>query len=129
METTEALHAFAALSQTTRLAAFRLLVRSGPVGLAAGSVAAILGVPQNTLSTHLAILERAGLVASQRRGRSIVYRPVLERVRELTGFLVRDCCGGRPELCDPLVSDLAPCCSPAAARPTAAEPAIPARSV
>lgn len=125
MESPAAIDALAALAQPTRLAAFRLLVQSGPAGLAAGVVAGELGVPQNTLSTHLAILERAGLVASQRRSRSIVYRPVLERVRELTGFLVRDCCGGRPELCDPLVSDLTPCCSPSATSPatTLREPA------
>lgn len=112
MESHTAIAVFAALSQPTRIGAFRLLMRSEQGGLAAGEVARRLDVPQNTLSTHLAILERAGLISSERRGRSIIYRAELDRVRQVASFLVNDCCGGRPELCEPLVAEFTPCCRP-----------------
>lgn len=110
MDDTDALDVFAALSQPTRLDTFRRLMRYEPDGLAAGEIAASLSVPQNTMSSHLAILTRAGLIASERRGRSIVYRAVVGRIRELASFLVQDCCGGHPELCEPLIAELSPCC-------------------
>lgn len=100
MEQSDALLAFAALSQPTRLSVFLLLVECEPDGLPAGEVARRLAVAQNTLSTHLAILERAGLVSSERRSRSIIYRASTASVRALADFLMRDCCGGRPEICD-----------------------------
>ena len=103
---------FGALSQPTRLEAFRLLVRHEADGLAAGDIARHLGVPQNTLSTHLAVLVRAGLISFERQSRSIVYRAEIDRVRETASFLVNDCCGGRPELCEPLVAEFTPCCVP-----------------
>ncbi|MDP2778978.1 MULTISPECIES: ArsR/SmtB family transcription factor [Devosia] len=112
MESNQAIDVFAALSQATRLDAFRLVMAHEPQGLPAGEIARHLDVPQNTMSTHLAILTRAGLIEAERQGRSIVYRAVIERVREITNFLVQDCCGGRPELCDPLIADITPCCSP-----------------
>ncbi|WP_332688798.1 ArsR/SmtB family transcription factor [Devosia sp.] len=112
MEQTAAIDIFAALSQATRLEAFRLIVQHEPQGLPAGEIARQLDVPQNTMSTHLAILTRAGLIEADRQGRSIVYRAVIDRVREIASFLVQDCCGGRPELCEPLVADFTPCCSP-----------------
>lgn len=112
METNDALVVFAALSQPTRLETFRLLMKHEPGGLPAGEVARRLGVPQNTMSSHLAILTRAGLIDSERQGRSIIYRAVVDRVRELASFLVQDCCGGRPELCGPLVAEFTPCCAP-----------------
>lgn len=112
MESNQAIDVFAALSQATRLDAFRLVMAHEPQGLPAGEIARHLDVPQNTMSTHLAILSRAGLIEAERQGRSIVYRAVIERVREITNFLVQDCCGGRPELCDPLIADITPCCSP-----------------
>ena len=112
MENTSALDVFAALSQATRLEAFRLIVSHEPGGLPAGEVARLLKVPQNTMSTHLAILARAGLIAAERQSRTVIYRPVMERVREIANFLVQDCCGGRPELCEPLIADFTPCCSP-----------------
>ena len=112
MESNQAIDVFAALSQATRLDAFRLVMAHEPQGLPAGEIARQLDVPQNTMSTHLAILTRAGLIEAERQGRSIVYRAVIERVREITNFLVQDCCGGRPELCDPLIADITPCCSP-----------------
>ena len=68
-------------------------------------------MPQNTLSTHLGILARAELVTSERHSRSIVYRAGITRLRDLTLYLVRDCCGGRPELCEPLIAELMPCCA------------------
>lgn len=83
-----------------------------PHGLAAGEIARQLDVPQNTMSSHLAILTRAGLIASERHSRTIVYRAVVDRVREIASFLVQDCCGSRPELCQPLVAEFTPCCAP-----------------
>jgi len=112
MESNRAIDVFTALSQATRLDAFRLIMAHEPEGLPAGAIARQLDIPQNTMSTHLAILARAGLIEAERQGRSIVYRAVLERVREITNFLVQDCCGGRPELCGPLIADITPCCSP-----------------
>ncbi|MCB2058991.1 MAG: metalloregulator ArsR/SmtB family transcription factor [Novosphingobium sp.] len=109
MQSLDALTAFGALSQETRLDTFRLLVRHEPEGLPAGELARELEVPANTLSTHLGILARAGLVTSERRGRIIQYRADIARLRELMVFLARDCCGGRSELCEPLVAELA-CC-------------------
>ncbi|WP_127751702.1 metalloregulator ArsR/SmtB family transcription factor [Devosia sp. 1566] len=112
MEQRAAIDVFSALSQATRLETFRLLMEYEPDGLPAGEIARRLGVPQNTMSSHLAVLARAGLVESERHSRSIVYRAVVERVREIASFLVQDCCGGRPELCEPLVAEFTPCCSP-----------------
>ena len=112
MESNQAIDVFTALSQATRLDAFRLIMAHEPEGLPAGAIARQLDIPQNTMSAHLAILTRAGLIGAERQGRSIVYRAVLERVREITNFLVQDCCGGRPELCGPLIADITPCCSP-----------------
>lgn len=112
MESSRAIEVFAALSQPTRLDTFRLLMEHEPEGLPAGEIARHLEVPQNTMSSHLAILTRAGLIQSERHSRSIVYRAVVDRVREITSFLVRDCCGGRPELCEPLVAEFTPCCPP-----------------
>src|SRR3954453_21984596 len=94
METEEAVLALAALAQSTRLEAFRTLVRHEPDGLAAGGLARLLEVPQNTLSAHLAILTRARLVTSERHSRSIVYRANLAEFRDVAVFLLRDCCGG-----------------------------------
>ena len=95
----QALSALAALGQSTRLEIFRLLMRHEPAGLNAGSIAARIGCPQNTLSSHISILARAGLVQGTREGRSINYRADVEGMRRLLGFLVTDCCGGHPELC------------------------------
>ncbi|WP_210497286.1 ArsR/SmtB family transcription factor [Microvirga antarctica] len=114
MDNTDVIIALAALAQPTRLDAFRLLVRHEPAGLPAGTVARDLAVPHNTLSSHLAILCRAGLIRAERRSRSIVYRADLNRFRAVATFLLKDCCGGRPEICIPLVADLTPCCQPEA---------------
>ncbi len=100
MSPTHALAALSALGQPTRLEIFRLLIRREHEGLAAGAIADIVGAPHNTLSTHLAILARAGLVRGAREGRSIIYRADIEGMRDLISFLVTDCCDGHPELCD-----------------------------
>ncbi|MFA6125340.1 ArsR/SmtB family transcription factor [Sphingomonas sp.] len=108
-----ALEALSALAHASRLAVFRLLVRAGEGGLPAGEIAREVGALPNTLSTHLTILGHAGLVRSQRHGRSIVYSADYERMRDLLGFLIADCCGGRPEICGSL-ADMAleaDCCT------------------
>jgi DNA-binding transcriptional ArsR family regulator len=112
MDTAAAILALAALAQPTRLDVFRLLVKREPQGLAAGDIAKEMAVPHNTLSTHLAILTRAGLVSSQRRGRSVVYRADLSTLQLVTLFLLQDCCGGEPELCASLIESIKPSCSP-----------------
>ncbi|ODT64809.1 MAG: transcriptional regulator [Pelagibacterium sp. SCN 63-23] len=112
MDTNNAIDVLAALSQATRLETFRLLMKHEPSGLAAGEIARQLEVPQNTMSSHLGILTRAGLIEPERHSRSIVYRAVVDRVREITSFLVQDCCGGRAELCGPLIAEFTPCCTP-----------------
>ncbi|WP_313538030.1 metalloregulator ArsR/SmtB family transcription factor [Sphingomonas sp.] len=110
MEDESAIAALGALAQGTRLDVFRLLVRHEPIGMAAGEVARQLEVPQNTMSAHLGVLARAGLVRSERHSRSIIYRADLAGLRALTLFLVKDGCAGSAELCAPLVAELTPCC-------------------
>lgn len=100
MSAPHALAALAALGQPTRLEIFRLLMRREPDGLAAGAIAETIGCPHNTLSTHLGILARSGLVRGTRDGRSIVYQADVEGMRALIGFLATDCCEGHPELCN-----------------------------
>jgi ArsR family transcriptional regulator len=95
-----ALAALAALGQPIRLEIFRLLVRREPAGLAAGAIAESVGCAHNTLSSHLSILARSGLIRGTRDGRSIVYRADVEGMRALIAFLVTDCCDGHPELCN-----------------------------
>ena len=112
METERAILALAALAQPTRLLAFRALVNHEPDGLAAGDLARLLEVPQNTLSAHLSVLSRAGLVTSERHSRSIVYRANLAEFRDVAVFLLQDCCGGHPEVCTPVIESLQPCCPP-----------------
>lgn len=102
MEEQRAVVALSALAQSSRLRAFRLLVRAGAEGLPAGVIAEKLGVPPATLSFHLGLLTQAGLVEPRRQGRSIIYALRVEGMRELLGFLSSDCCQGRPELCAPV---------------------------
>ncbi|MDB5563149.1 MAG: bacterial regulatory, arsR family protein [Hyphomicrobiales bacterium] len=113
MDETTAVSALAALAQKTRLETFRVLVKHEPQGMPAGEVARLVGVPQNTMSAHLAVLARAGLITGDRQSRSIIYRADLSRFRELTLYLIKDCCGGNAELCAPLLTDLTPRCAPA----------------
>jgi DNA-binding transcriptional ArsR family regulator len=112
MELETAILALAALAQSTRLDVFRLLVKHEPEGLAAGDIARAIAVPQNTMSSHLAILSRAGLVSAQRFSRRIVYRADLARFQAVVLFMLRDCCDGRPEICAPLIEDLTPSRAP-----------------
>jgi len=109
MESENAILGLAALAQSTRLEVFRLLVTHEPHGLAAGDIARSLGVPQNTMSSHLAILTRANLVFAKRTGRSIVYRAALDHMQQLMLFVLKDCCGGKPDLCTPLIETLTAC--------------------
>lgn len=106
MDTKSALAALDALSHETRLAVFRALVQAGPQGLAAGEIADRLGVLQNTMSTHLAKLQRASVVDSERHGRQVIYRPHFDAVRELVLFLMEDCCRGMPSVCNPVAAAL-----------------------
>ena len=103
METKSAVASLAALAHEGRLAAFRLLVQAGGEGLAAGELARRLDMLPNTLSANLNILSVAGLVSSQRHGRSIVYSANYERMRGLIAFLMEDCCSGSAEICGPLI--------------------------
>jgi ArsR family transcriptional regulator len=108
-----ALAALAALGQPTRLEIFRLLMRREPVGLMAGSIADAVGCANNTLSNHLSILARSGLIRGARDGRSIVYRADIEGMRALMAFLITDCCDGHPEVCDlPGALRESECCKP-----------------
>lgn len=97
-----AVSALSALAQPSRLAAFRLLVAAGPAGLAAGEIATRLGLPPATLSFHLSQLERAGLVASVRRGRHIIYAASFPTMQALMAFLTENCCGGDSAACPDL---------------------------
>ena len=101
MEIKAAVTALAALAQDTRLAAYRLLVGAGHDGLAAGDIAAQLGVPPATLSFHLKELAHAGLVQSRTEGRFVRYRADFDAMNALVAYLSEHCCGGRPELCPP----------------------------
>jgi DNA-binding transcriptional ArsR family regulator len=105
MSEPHAISALAALAQPTRLAIFRLLIKQEPTGIAAGVIAATIGAPHNTLSSHLAILVRAGLLRSTREGRTIVYRSQVDGIRALIEFLVADCCDGHPELSNLVAAD------------------------
>jgi DNA-binding transcriptional ArsR family regulator len=102
MESVVAIKRLSALAQDSRLRVFRLLVRAGPDGVAAGEIARGLGVTPNTLSAQLNVLSNAGLVTSRRDGRSIIYVADYEAMGDLLVYLTEDCCQGRPEVCAPL---------------------------
>ncbi|CAH1656882.1 Transcriptional regulator, ArsR family [Chelatococcus asaccharovorans] len=111
MDEKQALDAFAALSQETRLRIVRLLVTAGPEGLPAGAIGeAMDGATSSRISFHLSHLEHAGLVVSRREGRSIIYSAALPVLSGLVAFLMRDCCQGHPEVCAPAVAALSSCC-------------------
>ena len=110
MEKNDGLAALSALAHDMRLDVFRLLVRAGPSGMAAGDIAAQLGVRANTLSNNLTILTAADLVRSEREGRSIRYFARMDTMRGLLGFLMEDCCGGQPALCRPILDQIACAC-------------------
>lgn len=112
METPNAVVALSALAHPGRLEVFRLLVRAGPEGMAAGDIARATGSLANTLSANLNLLAGAGLVSSRREGRSIIYAAGYDRMRELLAFLMEDCCSGNKEICAPLlaIAERAACC-------------------
>ncbi|MGH6736779.1 MAG: ArsR/SmtB family transcription factor [Methyloceanibacter sp.] len=111
MDVSTAASALGALAQESRLKVFRLLVRAGRSGMAAGDIARALAVPHNTMSSHLAILTRAKLVSARKEGRSVIYAVDLAGTRDLLSFLVEDCCQGEPSVCAPVIeSTLAACC-------------------
>ncbi len=107
MEKNRVLDTLAALAHDIRLDVFRLLVQAGPEGRTAGEIADMLNIRANTLSNNLTVLAAAGLVHSAREGRSIRYFAGIEAMRGLLAFLMQDCCGGRPELCQPVLDQIA----------------------
>jgi DNA-binding transcriptional ArsR family regulator len=113
METMGAVKRLSALAQEARLEVFRLLVKAGPDGLAAGDIARSLETAPNTTSAQLLILSNAGLIRARRDGRSIIYTVDFEAMSALLIFLTEDCCGGRAEICAPLAAVASSCCKPA----------------
>ena len=110
MDIKQTTNAFAALSQTTRLEALRILIKSGADGMLAGDISDLLEVRQNTMSANLSVLLQAGLVRNEREGRSIRYYADFEGLRGVLVFLMEDCCGGSPEKCQPLINEIACAC-------------------
>src|SRR3981189_358517 len=113
MEKSDAIAALAALSQDNRLDVFRLLVRAGHDGMAAGAVATALSLAPNTLSFHFDRLRQAGLVTVKREGRSLIYAARFETMNALLGYLTENCCAGALEKCAPVAA-----CRPARAKRT-----------
>lgn len=89
---------------------FRLLVKAGPEGLAAGEIARTLDTPPNTMSAQLLVLANANLIKARRDGRSIIYAVDYSAMSDLLLFLTEDCCNGRPEMCAPLAAVANRCC-------------------
>ena len=109
MDTDDALSILSALGHPTRLEAFRVLIRHEPEGLSTGELVEASGLTQSTFSTHLAVMAKAGLVLSEKRGRQQIQRANLDGLRGLMVYLAKDCCQGRAELCEPLLAELT-CC-------------------
>jgi len=107
-----AIDSLSALAHEGRLAVFKMLVKAGPDGIAAGEIARKLDVPPNSLSANLNILGHAGLVVSRREGRSIIYSARYDQMSKLLSYLLEDCCNGAPEICLPLtkIINRATCC-------------------
>lgn len=112
MDMKNAVTGLSALAHAGRLAIFRLLVKTGPDGMAAGDIAKKLDTAPNTMSAQLLVLSNAGLTRARRQGRSMIYAVDFERMSALLLFLTRDCCGGRPEICAPLATAAGNCCPP-----------------
>lgn len=102
MKAGSAVAALGALAQEHRLALFRLLVQAGEDGMPAGAIAEALGLPNSSLSFHLAHLNRAGLIRQERQGRSLIYRADYAAMNGLVGYLMENCCGG--ESCAPVAT-------------------------
>jgi len=99
MKHEQAVRGFSSLGHEVRLGIFQCLVEAGPEGMAAGRIAERLGISPSSLTFHIAHLERAGLVHSQREGRSIIYVADFGSMGDLVDFLTNQCCGGHPEVC------------------------------
>jgi ArsR family transcriptional regulator, arsenate/arsenite/antimonite-responsive transcriptional repressor len=112
MEMEDAIKRLSALAQEGRLEVFRLLVKAGPEGKAAGEIARALGIQANTLSAQLLVLSNARLLRARREGRSIIYSVNFESISGLLVFLMEDCCGGRSEVCLPLAEVARRCRAP-----------------
>jgi DNA-binding transcriptional ArsR family regulator len=110
MKTTDAVKRLSALAQDARMEVFRLLVKAGPEGLAAGEIARTLDTPANTMSAQLLVLANANLIKARRDGRSIIYAVDYTAMSDLLIFLTEDCCGGRAEMCAPLAAVANRCC-------------------
>ena len=108
MDQDRAIEAFSALAQTSRMSIFRLLVRVGPEGLPVGEISRQLDIVTSTLSGHLSVLKRAGLLRATRHQKEIYYAANLSTVNDLVRFLLADCCGGRLENCSEIISLLKP---------------------
>jgi len=106
MDISEAVDALESLANETRLGVFRLLVEAGPDGLSAGDIAERMGALQNTMSSHLAKLQRARIITSQRDGRHVIYRADFEALGGLIVYLMKDCCGGSAQLCGPIAASI-----------------------
>lgn len=117
IDSASAIAALGALAQEHRLALFRLLVQAGDEGMPAGTIAEALGVPNSSLSFHLAQLSRAGLVRQQRQHRSIIYSADYRAMNALVGYLLENCCGGGT--CIPDAGCAADAPAPAAQRKSA----------
>jgi DNA-binding transcriptional ArsR family regulator len=113
MRSEEAASILSALALDGRLSIFRLLVRAGPEGVRAGEIAAAIGAPGSTLSANLNVLSHAGLIEGRREGRAIIYTARYDRMRDVLGFLLDDCCNGDPQVCSPLldIATRARCCA------------------
>ena len=94
MQAPEAVAALSALAQEHRLSLFRLLVQAGDDGMAAGAIAERMGMPNSSLSFHLAQLSRAGLIRQERRSRSLIYRADYGAMNALVSYLLENCCAG-----------------------------------
>jgi DNA-binding transcriptional ArsR family regulator len=106
----QALVAFAALAQESRLRIVRLLVKAGPEGMPAGALGEAVMASSSNVSFHLKELERSGLIQSRRQSRSIIYSASYPALSGLIQFLLQDCCGGHPEVCTAALADLSACC-------------------
>lgn len=110
MKLNDAVIILGALAQPARLKVFRLLVKVGEEGMCAGDLSRKMGIPKPTMSFHLKELHQAGLVDSERRGRSITYSIRKQGIQQLMTFLTEDCCQGKPELCLPMSKEEESCC-------------------
>lgn len=109
MKASSVIEALGALAQEYRLAVFRALVQAGDKGMAAGAIASAIGIPNSSLSFHLAQLRNAGLILQERQHRSLIYRANYPAMNALLGYLTENCCAGSgcdaKAGCEPAVSE------------------------